>query len=33
MVTHHALDSGHGWAANDDDLVLARPWMDENFPT
>lgn len=33
VVTHHALDSGHGWAANDDDLVLARPWMDENFPT
>lgn len=33
MVTHHALDAGHGWGPNDDDLVLARSWMDENFPT
>ncbi|MDK1373485.1 MULTISPECIES: hypothetical protein [unclassified Sinorhizobium] len=33
VVTHHALDAGHGWAPNDDDLVLARSWMDEYFPT
>jgi phospholipase/carboxylesterase len=33
VVTHHALDAGHGWAPNGDDLVLARSWMDENFPT
>lgn len=28
VVTHHVLDSGHGWAANDDDSCsLVRGWM------
>lgn len=30
-VIHHDLDAGHGWAADDRDLVLARAWMTENF--
>ncbi|MGL4234885.1 alpha/beta hydrolase [Tabrizicola sp.] len=27
VVTHHALDAGHGWAPNKADTTLARAWL------
>lgn len=26
-VTLHTLDSGHGWAPHDEDVILARSWL------
>ena len=30
-VTHHHLDTGHGWASDDQDLILSKAWMDQTF--
>ncbi len=32
LVTHHALDAGHGWAPSDLDFVLTHSWMNEHLP-
>ncbi|WP_426130818.1 alpha/beta hydrolase [Pararhizobium sp. PWRC1-1] len=31
-LTHHQLDAGHAWSPDNRDLLIARTWLDENFP-
>ena len=30
-VTHYHLDAGHGWAANDQDLIFSKSWLAQTF--
>ena len=32
IVTHHALDAGHGWAPNHADAILTRSWLSQFSP-
>ena len=29
IVTHHALEAGHGWATNHADAILTRSWLSQ----
>ena len=31
QVAHYSLDSGHGWASNNQDLILSKAWMAQTF--